>query len=275
MRGRRPRRAARSSSAPNTRDDGLCGLLKTTSLVRRRERLGQRLLGDPPVGRSQPDEARHPAGAKHQRQIGVVERLEEQHLVARLDQRHQRRGQRLGRAGGDDRPPRARPRAPGAPDNDRRPPGAARAGPRIGGYWLEPRISASAARATTSSGQPKSGKPWPRLTAPCSRASADMRVEDRGRHVRRRAGSWGRSNPPHRRWGGGPCEVWWRGSSCARLAARSPLHHASGGPPPHAAHGEDQSRPISASAAAGLRAFAPEMKKTYVSRGRGGGGSAA
>src|SRR3954465_13584395 len=49
--------------------------------------------------------------------------------------------------------------------------------PGIGAYWFEPVVSASAAFATTSSGQPKSGKPWPRLTAPCSTASADMRVK--------------------------------------------------------------------------------------------------
>ena len=43
--------------------------------------------------------------------------------------------------------------------------------------------------------------------------------------------------PPHRRWGGGPCEAWWRGNARSR---QLPLHHPSGGPPPHAlARGED------------------------------------
>jgi hypothetical protein len=46
-------------------------------------------------------EARHAAGALHQRQIGVVERLEQHHLVARLDQRHQGAGDRLRRSRGD------------------------------------------------------------------------------------------------------------------------------------------------------------------------------
>ena len=68
----------------------------------RRERLGQRLGGDPPAGRGEPHEARHPAGAQHERQIGVVERLEEHDLVARRDQGDQAGGDRLGRARGDD-----------------------------------------------------------------------------------------------------------------------------------------------------------------------------
>jgi hypothetical protein len=62
----------------------------------------QRLARDPPVRRRQPDEARHSAGPKNHRKVEVVERLEEQDLVARLDQCDQRGRQRLGRAGGDD-----------------------------------------------------------------------------------------------------------------------------------------------------------------------------
>src|SRR5688572_20748520 len=42
-------------------------------------------------------------------------------------------------------------------------------------------------------------------------------------------------------WGGGPCKAWWRGNgpgnggSRANLESlrRLPLHHPSGGPPPH------------------------------------------
>src|SRR5215207_5699094 len=44
----------------------------------------------------------------------------------------------------------------------------------MGGYWFQPSITASAARCRTSSGPRSSGKPWPRLTAPVSRASRDM-----------------------------------------------------------------------------------------------------
>ena len=89
-----------SSSAPNTRAVGLCGLLNRTSRVRVGERLGQRRFGDPPVGRGQPHQPRHAAGAQHQRQIGVVERLDQHDLVAGLDQGEQARRQA----------PRSRPR---------------------------------------------------------------------------------------------------------------------------------------------------------------------
>src|SRR5581483_7490410 len=44
----------------------------------------------------------------------------------------------------------------------------------MGGYWLEPDITASAALARTASGPGPSGNPWPRLMAPVSRAMADM-----------------------------------------------------------------------------------------------------
>jgi hypothetical protein len=46
--------------------------------------------------------------------------------------------------------------------------------PIIGGYWFQPLMTASAALRRTSSGPGSSGKPWPRLTAPVSRASRDM-----------------------------------------------------------------------------------------------------
>src|SRR6476646_4509277 len=49
--------------------------------------------------------------------------------------------------------------------------------PAIGGYWLRPdRIAASTASSSFGS-QSKSGKPWPRLTAPRSCASADITVK--------------------------------------------------------------------------------------------------
>src|ERR1044071_8836675 len=46
--------------------------------------------------------------------------------------------------------------------------------PIIGGYWFQPLTTASAAFASTSSGNGPSGNPWPRLTASCSRASRDI-----------------------------------------------------------------------------------------------------
>src|SRR6185295_14839688 len=46
--------------------------------------------------------------------------------------------------------------------------------PIIGGYWFQPSMTASAAFRRTSSGPGSSGKPWPRLTASCSRARRDI-----------------------------------------------------------------------------------------------------
>src|SRR3546814_5315380 len=42
------------------------------------------------------------------------------------------------------------------------------------GYGFHPCLTASAALFSTSSGQPKSGKPWPRFTASSSRERPDM-----------------------------------------------------------------------------------------------------
>jgi hypothetical protein len=58
-------------------------------------------LIEAPMRRLEPHEAWHAPCPLHQREVRVVERLEQHHLVARLDQRHQRASDRLGRAGGD------------------------------------------------------------------------------------------------------------------------------------------------------------------------------
>src|SRR5665213_837357 len=47
----------------------------------------------------------------------------------------------------------------------------------MGGYWLGPSINTFAAAARIDSGPSRSGKPWPRLTALCSVARADMTVK--------------------------------------------------------------------------------------------------
>src|SRR6185369_14461265 len=49
--------------------------------------------------------------------------------------------------------------------------------PVIGGYWFSPFVIASVTACTRRGSQSKSGKPWPRLTAPFSAASADMTVK--------------------------------------------------------------------------------------------------
>ena len=57
----------------------------------------RRQSGGRPAAPSLGDAARPP----HHRQVGVVQRLDQHHLVARLDQPEEAIGQRLGRAGGD------------------------------------------------------------------------------------------------------------------------------------------------------------------------------
>src|SRR5439155_21019163 len=49
--------------------------------------------------------------------------------------------------------------------------------PGIGAYWFRSAAIASAAARLTNSGPAKSGKPWPRLTAPCWTASALISVK--------------------------------------------------------------------------------------------------
>src|SRR5256885_13833586 len=49
--------------------------------------------------------------------------------------------------------------------------------PGMGGYWLWPACMAAVTASTSLGSQPKSGKPWPRFTAWCSAASADMVVK--------------------------------------------------------------------------------------------------
>src|SRR5215472_9572432 len=49
--------------------------------------------------------------------------------------------------------------------------------PRVGGYWFGPSSSALAAASRMRSGPSSSGKPCPRLMAPCSVASADITVK--------------------------------------------------------------------------------------------------
>ena len=49
--------------------------------------------------------------------------------------------------------------------------------PVIGAYWLWPARIARSSASTRRPGTGKSGKPWPRLTAPCSAASCDITVK--------------------------------------------------------------------------------------------------
>src|SRR3990167_7002265 len=49
--------------------------------------------------------------------------------------------------------------------------------PGMGGYWLCPARMAWCTASIRVGSQSKSGKPWPRFTAPCSAASADMTLK--------------------------------------------------------------------------------------------------
>ena len=66
----------------------------------RPERVGQRGARQRPVGRLQPHQARDGAEQADDRQIGVVQRLDQHDLVAGVQHRHQAGGDRLGGAGG-------------------------------------------------------------------------------------------------------------------------------------------------------------------------------
>ena len=119
------------------------------------------------------DQFRHGAGALDDRQVGIVKRLDQHRLVARFQQAEERRRERLGGTGGDQHlaDPDRNPGHSGG-GRVRRSRCADPARPRIGGYWLGPLSIASAARRRMASGPSSSGNPWPRLTAPCSTASA-------------------------------------------------------------------------------------------------------
>jgi hypothetical protein len=63
---------------------------------------GQIIQIQAPRRRAQVHQPRHAARPRHQRQIGVIKRLNANHLITRLYQRQNRTGQSLGRAGCDD-----------------------------------------------------------------------------------------------------------------------------------------------------------------------------
>ncbi len=172
-----------SSPAENTLPVGFIGELSSDGLGPRPERRRQRRARQLPVRRHQAHEAGHGAQHPHHRQVGVVQRLDQHHLVARVEQRHQAGGDRLGGAGGHHHlAGRVDLQAvePGVGGGDRL--RAVPARPASGGYWLRVGPSASAPSAwaaarTMSAGPSVSGKPWPRLMAPCCAARADITVK--------------------------------------------------------------------------------------------------
>ncbi len=136
-------------------------------------------------------------GERDARAVGVVEGLEDERLVAAVEQRGERRRDRLGGAGVDrdllgrvvvdaveallvvgHRLLRARAR-----------PASGRTG------CGRPRTASTAARSTKS-GPSKSGKPWPRFTAPCWRASAVISAKTDVPKPERRGVSGGRLIEP-------------------------------------------------------------------------------
>ena len=74
-------------------------IVEQDDLGLRREGLRKRRLGEPEARGREGDEARHAPCPTHERQVGVVHRLEQHDLVAGLDQRHQGSGESLGCTG--------------------------------------------------------------------------------------------------------------------------------------------------------------------------------
>ncbi len=66
-----------------------------------RESRLKRVFRQLPAGRLQADQTRNAAGAADERQIRIVERLDQHHLIARRDQPEAGCGEGLGGAGGD------------------------------------------------------------------------------------------------------------------------------------------------------------------------------
>ncbi len=158
-------------------EDGAGGVVRTVD----QQQLGARGDGgsqgvdvEPEVGRAQRDRHPHAAGHGDGGGVGVVVRLQRYHLVAGVDQRQHRRGDGLGRAGGNEN------FAVGVEldaveallvSGDRR---TQLRNPRPGAYWLRPARIAAAAASMISAGPSTSGNPWPRLIESVARASADI-----------------------------------------------------------------------------------------------------
>ena len=162
-----------SSAREKTLPVGLCGELTTIARVRLGERRPELVRVDRPVRLVEGDVAGRRPGQDRVRAVVLVERLEDDDLVARVDDPEHRRDHRLGRAAGD------RDLRLGVDDPVRDGTGsvlaaiAARSGfaPQVIAYWLMSSWSASMAAPRSSHGLSKSGKPWARLTAPASTAS--------------------------------------------------------------------------------------------------------
>ena len=80
---------------------GIIRRIEDDRLGRGTERRGEFIGIERPIGRLQLDEARRRAGKNRIRPIIFVERFEDHHFVARIDDRHHRRHHRLGRAAAD------------------------------------------------------------------------------------------------------------------------------------------------------------------------------
>ena len=138
----------------------------------RRDRRPELVGVDPPVRLVEGHVARDRAGQDRVRAVVLVERLEHDDLVARVEQAEHRRDHPLGRAvddrdlgvGVDD------PARDGSARSWPRSRRAAASRPNVIAYWLWSALTASATAALSSGGQAKSGKPWARLTAPAATA---------------------------------------------------------------------------------------------------------
>ena len=180
--GRRARRRARGSRRRAPAPVGLCGEFTMMSRVRSVTAARSSSGSGRQSGNAQRHRAVHAAGARDERRVGVVVRLEGDDLVAGVDEREDRRGERLGRAGGDEH-------LGCRVDVDavepllvaRRSPREAPACPMPGGYWLTPSAIAWRAASSTSAGPSSSGKPWPEVDrAGAQREGAHLGEDRRG-----------------------------------------------------------------------------------------------
>ena len=169
------RAIASVSARVRTMPVGLCGLLSISSLV-------LLVISDSSLARSgrksgalQGERNAGPAGHRDVGDVGVVVRLERDHLVARFEEGEERGGDGFGRAGGDQHlgvrvvvqavEPLLVARD-GVPSSGM---------PVAGGYWLPlPAMTASAAALAMPGGPSTSGNPWPRLTELVATARADI-----------------------------------------------------------------------------------------------------
>ena len=158
---------------------GVAGRVDDDGAGARRERGRQAIEVEGLAGRER-DVHRLRAAEDRVRAVVLVERLEDDHLLARIDQRQERRGHGLGGAAGDgdlglgiDR------HAVPVRVLSRRRRSRSRFAPQVMAYWLMSARMARAAASLSTSGAGKLGKPCARLMAPWCVGEPGHSADDR------------------------------------------------------------------------------------------------